>query len=431
MDGNIFSKRFFDFKEKINSDNFDNLTLEELKLLKTECDEIIQQYKNLELVVKKDANSLYGTSASIYFSLVNFTIATDITRGGKHFCVIVDRNINTFFVNWGENELNTIREFYPDVVQLKKFTEYKPDTIHDLCVYGDTDSRYIDLSMIYNLLYVKNSNGDLIPMQLPPNNLDGNRELADFGVFLNEKFIKQIIADTLTKDIEYRNANNGYMKMAHEVTARKGVFQAKKKYVLPIIWQDGKFLEKTKLKKVGVELNQGGLNPRIKKIIETLVNKFLLEDFTEEQLRVECVKLINYIRKRNEKSFIYRIQSVNGLNVIEKNSEGIYVSPKTHIGHKNACFWYNFIETNQKAKDLYQRPFEGQKMNFYYDVYGKTVAVPDDVDIDTVSGLPEPDYTRMLKEILVRNLLKYILNDKKINMKIVDAFLIGVKKLKF
>lgn len=228
MDGNIFSKRFFDFKEKINSDNFDNLTLEELKHLKTECDEIIQQYKNLELVVKKDANSLYGTSASIYFSLVNFTIATDITRGGKHFCVIVDRNINTFFVNWGENELNIIREFYPDVVQLKKFTEYKPDTIHDLCVYGDTDSRYIDLSMIYNLLRVKKSNGDLMSMQLPPNNMDGNRELADFGVFLNEKFIKQIIADTLTKDIEYRNANNGYMKMAHEVTARKGVFQAKK-----------------------------------------------------------------------------------------------------------------------------------------------------------------------------------------------------------
>ena len=40
--------------------------------------------KNLELIVKRDANSLYGTSASIYFSLGDFDVAEDITISGKH-----------------------------------------------------------------------------------------------------------------------------------------------------------------------------------------------------------------------------------------------------------------------------------------------------------------------------------------------------------
>lgn len=425
MSSDIFSVRYKEYAEKVNR-NIDLMSIEELKELLKEGEEVMQQYRNLELVVKKDANSLYGTSASIYFSLCDFDVAEDITGTGRHYGIIVDRAINNFYVNWGEKELEIINQFYPNVTELRKFKEYKPDTVNDVCVYGDTDSRYIDLGMIYKLMLV-----DGVPMTLPPANEEGDKELSDFSVFLMDNFINELIRTTILDDVNYRNAYDGYLKMAHEVTTRKGVFQAKKKYVLVKVWEDGKVLDKPKLKTVGVELKQGGLNPRIKKIISELVNKFLLEGYTSDQLRVECLGLMKYIKRRNEKSFIYKISSVSGLNEIVKNEEGIYINSadKSHINMKMALFWYNFIDKNQIARDLYKQPFEGQKMNFYYDMEGKVVAVPDDIDINTVSGLPAPDYNKMLEQILIKPLLRYINSEKVIKQLDIDSFLLGVIKI--
>jgi hypothetical protein len=192
-------------------------------------------------------------------------------------------------------------------------------------------------------------------------------------------------------------------------------------------------LDKPKLKVLGVELKQGGLNSRIKRIIEQLVINFLLKDYTVEKLREECIKLMTYIRKRAEKSFIYKISSVSGLKDIYQDETGVYKSTKSHIQMKMALFWYNFIEQNN-LQDQYQRPFEGQKMNFYYGANNVgVVAVPDDVDIDSVKGLPEPDWNLMLRQILIKNILKYItdLKVKELTEKEIDNFLLGAKKLNF
>lgn len=428
---NIFSKRFIDFMGRIESEEyFLSLSIAELKQLKSEALELQQQYKNLELIVKKDANSLYGTSASIYYSLVDFEVAGDITGTGEYYAKLVDKNINWLFRDWGENELKIIQEFYPNVVKLRKFTEYVPDTVNDVCTYGDTDSRYINLGMIYSFMIVKDEYGYDEISGIPPNTKEGNEELSNFAVFLMQNFINDIIKTCIETDLEFRNGNVGYLKMAHEVTTRRCVFQAKKKYVLATCWKDGKLLDKIKLKVLGVELKQGGLNERMKKIIETLVTKFLVEDASHEHLRIECIKLIAYIKKRAEKSLIYRISSVSGLKEITQNEQGVYICNKTHIQMKMALFWYNFIESNN-MNQIYQRPFEGQKMNFYYDTSGKVVAVPDDVDIDTVKGLPEPDWNLMLGQILVKSLLKYISNQKTFKPNDIENFLLGIKTLNF
>lgn len=427
---NIFSKRYFDFISKIyDEDFFMCLGIKELEHLLNEADELQQQYKNLELIVKKDANSLYGTSASIYFSLVDYDVAGDITGTGKHYAILVDVNINNFFVTWGEKELEIIQKFYPEVTELKKFTEYKRDTVNDVCTYGDTDSRYINLEKIYTFLL----KADGTPIKMPLNTDEGNKELSDFAILLMDNFISNIIKTCIDEDLEFRNGNKGFLKMNHEVTTRKCVFQAKKKYVLTSIWKDGKMLDKPKLKVLGVELKQGGLNSRIKRIIEQLVINFLLKDYTVEKLREECIKLMTYIRKRAEKSFIYKISSVSGLKDIYQDETGVYKSTKSHIQMKMALFWYNFIEQNN-LQDQYQRPFEGQKMNFYYGANNAgVVAVPDDVDIDSVKGLPEPDWNLMLRQILIKNILKYItdLKVKELTEKEIDNFLLGAKKLNF
>jgi len=416
-----FSDNFNNIVEKTN--DLSQYSIDELKELINEAESIQKQYKNLQLVVKADANSLYGVSASIYFSLHDTDIAEDICMTGKHFAIIVDRSINNFFVTWGLTELKKIQEFYPQVIRLRQFTEYKPDTINDLCVYGDTDSRYIDLEKIYSFL--ETSEGKMI---LP----ETDKELADFGCFVANNFFNKIIKETIEADCDYRNARKGYLRMTHEVTTRKCVFQKKKKYILTKIWEDGKLFESPKLKFQGVELKKGGSSPRIKKILSKLVHKYLLDSYDIPMLRIECIKLIKYIKTRNEKDFIYSITSVSGLKNIEKNSNNIYDSDKNHIQMQICISWMNFIEEN-KLQDQYKHPFEGQKMNYYYtqDSKYKVIGVPDDVNINKVIGLPEPDWNKMLNTNLLKPLLKYIYDKEEILDIDIEHFLLGVKQWNF
>ena len=92
----------------------------------------------------------------------------------------------------------------------------------------------------------------------------------------------------------------------------------------------------------------------------------------------------------------------------------------------------NFIEEN-KLTGEYKPAFEGQKMNYYYttDDNRKVIGVPDDVDINKVQGLPEPDWNRMINTNLLKPLLKYIYNKEEIEDEDIEHFLLGVKGWNF
>lgn len=399
--------------------NISTMSLSELKEFYTFVSEVHDEYENFQLVVKRNANSLYGVCASEYFSLHDTDLAEDIPVTGRHFAILIDRAINNFFVNWAndENNLKKIQEFYPDIKSINNFIDYKPDTKDDLCCYGDTDSRYIRLDMIYELLLNK---------KLPEDNI----ELAEFSVFLAENFINKIIADAINEDCEKRNARKGFLKMAHEVTTRKSIFLKKKKYIMSPFWSDGK-LGKIKLKFKGVELKKGSMSEKAKKILSKLINKYILENFTNEEIRLELLKIIKYIKLKKDKELIYQISSVSGLSDIVKNEQGIWVSKsgKTHIQMQIALSWNNFIEKN-KLTEIYRPAFEGQKMQYYYcnpDSGYKVIGIPDDYEINDIKELPEPDWNKMIIQTLVKPLCRYIINKEEIDDKDIEAFLLGVK----
>jgi len=417
-----------DFSERFNSlcsrtEDFSNYSNIELEALLHEAKDTQQEYKNLQLVVKADANSLYGVSASIYFSLNDFDIAEDITTTGKHFAVIVDHALNNWLGAWANfpEILKKIQEYYPQVISLRNFTEYVADTKNDFCVYGDTDSRYCDTELLYKLMITESG-----PMKLP----DNNDELSNFVLFVMDNFINALIKKTIETDCEARGARKGYLRMNHEVTTRKGAFLKKKKYIFNSIWEDGKMLTKPKLKFKGVELRKGSSSPRIKKILTKLLDKYLIEGFTNEQLRIECIKLITYIKNLKDKTFIYQISSVSGLKSITKTGNK-WSSDKNHIQMQIAVSWYNFIEDK---KGLYRPPFEGQKMMYYYcdeNCGHKLIGIPDDVDLNKIEGLPPPDWNKMLNNVLLKPLLRYIYDKEDIDDRDVEYFILGIKQWQF
>lgn len=421
MSGFSFSDRY---NEVIHQyENINNLTLDELKTLKQHAEEVQNEYNNLQLVVKRNCNSLYGVSANKFFSLHDTDVAEDITITGKHYAVIVDIAINKFFGKWNVPKvLSIVQEFYPKVNKLRNFTEYVPDTVNDLCAYGDTDSRYVTIDTIYSLMYIDDK-----PMEVPTD----DKELTDFVTFLDDKFISKVISSTINKDCEARNARKGYLVMNHEVTTRKSIFLKKKKYIMSAIWEDGKLFNNIKLKFKGVELKRGSMSESAKKILRRLIDKYLIDNVDKETIRKECLKVFKYIKTKKDKNLIYQISSVSGLDDIVKGEDNIWYSKsgKKHIQMQIALSWYNFIEENNLT-DKYKPPFERQKMQYYYcneNSKYKVIGIPDDIDFNDIERLPEPDWNKMIIQTIIKPYCRYILNKPEVNDKDIETFLLGVK----
>lgn len=452
----ILSQDYFNLK------NIDlkSLTSEQLISLYHSCDLVKTQYKNLQLVVKCNANSLYGVSASPYFSLFDVDIAEDITTTAKHFAIVVDLAINDFFVNWGDAELRILQEFSDKVVSIRKFTEYKADTIHDVCVYGDTDSRYIDVEQICNLITWQYDDGPRT-MEVP----EDDKELINFVNFIVDRFINKVIKESLDAECDYRNARKGYLRMAHEVTGRKSVFLKKKKYVLTKIWEDGKTLNEPKIKYQGVEIKKGSQSGKSKKILKRLLENYLLRDYNVEQLRKDVINIIKVIKAKKDKEYVYLVSRVSYTNSdlhvvettvdktelidcqIEDTFDNIFVeksettettntgkritSDKNHIQMQILLSWTNFIN-EKNLTQIYRPAFNGQKMNYYYTVDKKypVIGVPDDIDMNDVKGLPEPDWNKMLTAVLIKPLLRYILEQEEISDRDCELFLLGAQQFK-
>lgn len=427
-----FSSRYNNVKDMLP--NLSAMTDLELKEFYEEAKETMLEYENMQLICKLNMNSLYGVNATQGYSLVDYDIAEDITGSARHFAILVDIAINNFFCHWADAEnytenLKRVQLFCPDVVEIVNLEGYVRDSEIDLCVYGDTDSRYIDIFYIMTkLMKVKNENGEIVFKSFPPNNPEGNREIAEFGVNLDKYFISDIISKSLQDDIEKRGANNGHLKMALETISRKCVYQKKKKYIMSLVYKDGKTFEIPKLKLQGVEIKRGELPPKMKNVLEILVKKFMLDEYTIEMMRNEIVKLFKYIKLKKDLSLAYKVTSVKTNGIIYRGDDGVWKTDKTHIQAKIACSWCNYLEENN-LNDRFQRPFNGQKMNFFYCRDGNVFGFPDDVDMGEIQKLPEPDWNKMLKQTLVKSIMRYILDDTEFDDKDIDNFLLGVTKI--
>lgn len=428
-----FLQRYNNLYERFKNTNLKDLSDKELKILYEEAKETMSEYDNMQLTVKLDGNSLYGVSASQYYSLVDYDIAEDITGSARHFAILIDIAINNFFSHWADKEnkesnIKKMKEFYPNLVDIKNFENYVKDSVNDLCVYGDTDSRYVDISMIHDLLYLE-TNGEKKQAKWPDTSEESNVIVGKFGEFLAKNYINSIIADALEKDIKERGANYGYLKMAHEVTSNgQAIFLTRKKYILPLVWKDGKFLKTPKMKLQGVELKRGELTKRTKAIIEKLIKKFVIEGYNIEQMRNEIIKIYKYIKLRKDLDLIFRITAVtlDGISFDETKNE--YITSKSHIQSKIALSWCNFIHKNG-LEDRFKKPFNKQKMLYYYTKKDEVMGIPDDVEISEIKGLPEPDWDKMIKQTLVKSVMRYIYDENNFTDTDITNFLLGVKRL--
>ena len=197
----------------------------------------ISRCYNIQMAKKIALNSAYGAIGNQYFRYFDVSQAEAITLGGQ------------LSIRWVENDVN---KFMNKVLG----TENK-----NYVVASDTDSIYITMKDLVN----KVCKGKSI------------QQITDFLHKASEDKLQKVIDDSYSRLAMYVNAYAQKMIMKREVIANKGIWVAKKRYMLNLYDEEGIRYIDPKLKVMGVEAVKSSTpevcRGKIKEAISVIMNK--------------------------------------------------------------------------------------------------------------------------------------------------------------
>ena len=178
-----------------------------------ELDTLIKRAYNNQQVRKIALNSAYGALANQYFAFFSIDLAEAITTSGQ------------LIIQWSERTIN-------DFMNKTLGTEDE-----DFVIAMDTDSVYITM--------------DKLVKKVMPEETDKGK-IIDF-LNKSEGMFEKVLADGFDDLAEYTNAFQQKMEMGREVIADRGIWTAKKRYILNVHDNEGVRLAQPKLKMMGIE----------------------------------------------------------------------------------------------------------------------------------------------------------------------------------
>jgi len=281
----------------------------------------ISKYNNIQMAKKISLNSAYGAIGNNYFRYYDLMIASAITTSGQ------------LSIRWIEKSLN---------IYLNKLLETKNE---DYVIASDTDSVYITFDRLVDKLFGEGKETSAIV-----NFLD---KIA------NEK-LESFIERSYSALAKITNAYEQKMVMSREVIADKGIWTAKKRYILNVHDSEGVRYNEPKLKIMGIEAVKSSTpqvcRNKIKEALKIIMNEdsdvlnTFIQDFRSDFMNLEPEE-IAYPR------------SVNGL---EKFSSSNGMFAKGAPIHCKGAILYNHLLKQKKLTKKYPLIQEGDKIKFVH-----------------------------------------------------------------
>jgi DNA polymerase elongation subunit (family B) len=279
----------------------------------------ISRLNNLQMAMKIALNSAYGAMGNQYFRYFDIRMAEGITTSGQ------------LSIRWMANKLNAFMN-----KTLK--TEGK-----DYVVAIDTDSIYLTLETLVEKMCEGKTDEQKIRFM--------DKICEDvFQPFIDSGY--QELAD-------YMNAYSQKMQMKREVLADKGIWTAKKRYILNVHNSEGVQYEKPKIKVMGLEMVKSST---------PAVIRDKLRDSIEVILRGNQADLQNYImefRKEFDKLPVEEIAFPRGVNGMKQYAGSPIYSKGTPI-HVRGALLYNHYTKKMGLDKKYQPIRDGDKIRFVY-----------------------------------------------------------------
>ena len=273
---------------------------------------------NIQLARKIALNSAYGAIGNQYFRYYDVRHAEGITMAGQLTIRWIERDVNEF--------LNTLLKT-KNVVYV---------------VASDTDSIYIKLGAVVDKIFKDKS--------------DTRKIVKVLDKFCEEKLQKEI-DKSFDKLAKYVSAYDQKMIMKREVIANKGIWTAKKRYILNVFNEEGVDLKEPKLKIMGIEAVKSSTPApcriKIKEALKVIMSK-------DEQALIQFIdEFRNHFRKLSPEEIAYP-RSCNNLKKYSSTKDIYQKSTPIHV--KGALLYNNLLKKNGLVK--YEQVNEGDKIKF-------------------------------------------------------------------
>jgi DNA polymerase elongation subunit (family B) len=285
-----------------------------------EIEKRIAKYNNIQLAKKVSLNSAYGALGSQYFRFYDLRMALGVTTAGQ------------LSIRWIENKIN---EYMNKLLKTDK----------DYVIASDTDSIYLKL-------------GDLVE-KVYPNQTDVKQVISFMDKVCEDK-LQPFIDKSYQELASYVHAYDQKMQMKREGLSNKGIWTAKKRYILNVYNNEGVQYNEPQMKVMGLEMikssTPSAIREKMKEAIRLMVNG------TQEDVH----KFIADFKQEFKSLPVEEISFPRGLNGLNTYSDALSLYKKGTPIHVKGAIIYNANLKKFNLTKKYPLIQEGEKVKFTY-----------------------------------------------------------------
>jgi DNA polymerase elongation subunit (family B) len=287
-----------------------------------ELEKEIARCNNIQMAKKISLNSAYGAIGNQYFRYYKLENAEAITLSGQ------------VSIRWIETKMNAY------INKLLKTEDV------DYVIASDTDSIYLNMGPVVETVFK-------------------GREKTTEGIV---SFLDKVASLELEKYIEgayqeladYVNAYDQKMQMKRENIADRGIWTAKKRYILNVWDSEGVRYEEPKLKMMGIEAVKSSTPAPCRKMIKDALK--LMMSGTEE----EVIDFIDNARKEFKQLPPEQISFPRSASDVNKYKSSSSIYAKGTPIHVRGALLFNHYIKEAKLTNKYSLIQNGEKVKFVY-----------------------------------------------------------------
>jgi len=305
------------------------MTKDELLQRKRQLEKDISRYENLQLAKKVQLNSAYGAIGNQYFRYFDVRVAESITLSGQLSIKWIAARVNEYL-----NKLLKTEEV-------------------DFVIAIDTDSIYVRFDELVRTVFKERA--------IRPTD-EVRRKIVDFLDNIAGKKLEPFIDKSYQELADLMNAYDQKMVMAREVIADKGIWTAKKRYILNVHDNEGVRYAEPKIKMMGIEAIKSSTPYACR---EKMKEAYSIVMGGNEQ---EVQDFIADFRDEFKKLPFEDIAFPRGVSELSKYSSNQrqLVIPKGAPIHVRGSLLFNYLLYQHKLDKRYELIKDGEKIKFCY-----------------------------------------------------------------